>query len=67
MSLARDLADRQIAVAVLHPGFVRTDMTGNSGSVDPRDAARMLVDRIDELTLATSGTFRHANGEPLPW
>ena len=67
MSLARDLADRQIAVAVLHPGFVRTDMTANSGSVDPQDAARMLVARIDELTLATTGTFRHANGETLPW
>ncbi|MEO8213518.1 MAG: SDR family oxidoreductase [Myxococcales bacterium] len=67
MSLARDLADRQIAVTVLHPGFVRTDMTGNSGSVDPHDAASMLVARIDELTLATTGTFRHANGDPLPW
>ncbi|HEY9895053.1 MAG TPA: short-chain dehydrogenase, partial [Candidatus Sericytochromatia bacterium] len=23
--------------------------------------------RIDELTLETSGTFWHANGEVLPW
>jgi NAD(P)-dependent dehydrogenase (short-subunit alcohol dehydrogenase family) len=67
MSLARDLTGRQIAVAILHPGYVRTDMTGQAGGVDPRDAARMLIARIDELSLATTGSFWHANGEPLPW
>ena len=67
VSLARDLHARRIAVAVLHPGFVRTEMTGRSGSVEPQDAARMLVARIDELTMQTSGSFWHANGERLPW
>lgn len=67
MSLARDLAPRKIAVAILHPGYVRTDMTAHNGNVDPKDAAGMLVARIDELTLATTGTFWHANGERLPW
>ncbi|MBC8134015.1 MAG: SDR family oxidoreductase [Deltaproteobacteria bacterium] len=67
MSLARDLAARQIAVAILHPGYVSTDMTAHAGNVAPKDAARMLVARIDELTLATTGTFWHANGEQLPW
>lgn len=67
VSLARDLADRGISVALLHPGYVRTDMTGHHGNVDPQDAARLLVARIDELTPATSGGFWHANGERLPW
>lgn len=67
MSLARDLHARGIAVAVLHPGFVRTEMTGHAGNIDPPDAARLLVARIDELTLGTSGGFWHANGERLPW
>jgi NAD(P)-dependent dehydrogenase (short-subunit alcohol dehydrogenase family) len=67
VSLARDLKDRGIAVAILHPGYVRTDMTSGSGGVDPADAARMLLARIDALTLETSGTFWHANGEILPW
>jgi len=66
-SLARDLAERGIAVAVLHPGFVRTDMTGGQGMVDPKQAAAGLLARIDELTLETSGGFWHANGERLPW
>ena len=26
-----------------------------------------LLQRIDELTPALSGVFRHANGEQLPW
>lgn len=67
MSLARDLAERRIAVGILHPGFVRTDMTGHQGMVDPSESAANLIQRIDELSLESSGTFWHANGEVLPW
>lgn len=67
MSLARDLADRGVAVGIFHPGFVRTRMTGNNGNVDPDEAAGQLVERMDELSIETTGSFRHANGEPLPW
>lgn len=67
VSLARDLEGRGIAVAILHPGYVKTDMTGRHGNVEASDAARGLLARIDELTLQTSGRFRHANGEDLPW
>ena len=67
VSLAHELKDRQIAVGLLHPGYVRTGMTGNTGHVDPDEAAANLIQRIEELSLATSGSFRHANGEALPW
>lgn len=67
VSLARDLRSRDIAVAILHPGFVRTEMTGNEGMIDPPESVRGLIQRIDELTLETSGGFWHANGERLPW
>jgi NAD(P)-dependent dehydrogenase (short-subunit alcohol dehydrogenase family) len=67
VSLARDLAPHKIAVAILHPGFVRTDMTGKHGNVSPEDAAKQLLARVDALSLKTSGTFWHANGEVLPW
>ena len=67
VSLAHDLRGRGIAVAILHPGFVRTGMTANQGDVDTDHAARGLVARIDELTLANSGSFWHAQGERLPW
>lgn len=67
VSLARDLAPRGIAVALLHPGWIRTDMTEGKGNADASEAAAGLWARIDELTLETSGGFWHANGESLPW
>ena len=67
MSLARDLRGAGIAVAILHPGAVRTDMTDGAGNVEPDQSAKMLVDRLDALSLETTGTFWHANGQVLPW
>lgn len=67
VSLARDLQKDGIAVAVLHPGFVQTQMVGFAGDVTPEQAAAGLIARMDELTLETSGGFWHANGEALPW
>ena len=67
MSLARDLRVARVAVAILHPGHVKTAMTGNSGKLTADESARLLIERIDGLTLETSGTFWHANGEVLPW
>lgn len=66
-SLACDLKGQGISVALLHPGFVRTDMTSNNGLIDASDSAQGLLQRLDELTLETSGTFWHTNGEELPW
>ena len=66
-NLARDLAPRGILVAVLHPGFVRTDMVGGAGNVDPPDAAAGLIARLDELDETRSGRFFHADGSEIPW
>lgn len=66
-SMTIDLAPKGIAVAILHPGFVRTGMTGGNGLVDPPESAAGLIARIDELTHETSGTFWHMNGDVLPW
>jgi NAD(P)-dependent dehydrogenase (short-subunit alcohol dehydrogenase family) len=65
-NLKHEFLPRGIAVAILHPGFVATDMTGGNG-VDPADSARGLIQRIDELTLDNSGGFWHAEGYALPW
>jgi NAD(P)-dependent dehydrogenase (short-subunit alcohol dehydrogenase family) len=67
-SLAVDLKGRGVAVAILHPGMVRTDMLGgHGGQVEPDEAARGLLARIDALTLETSGGFWHMSGQKLPW
>ncbi|HEY7906792.1 MAG TPA: SDR family oxidoreductase [Wenzhouxiangella sp.] len=67
VSLAHELKPKGIAVGLLHPGYVRTGMTKHTGHIDPDEAAAQLMQRIEELDLASTGSFRHANGEPLPW
>lgn len=66
-SLSIDLAPRGIAVVLLHPGYVQTEMTGGNGDVTPAVAAKGLAARVDELTMKDTGCFVHANGERLPW
>ena len=67
-SLAIDLRSRGIAVAILHPGLVRTRMVNfNPQGISPAEAVLGLLARIDALTLENSGSFWHANGEVLPW
>ena len=67
VSLAHDLRSRGIAVAIIHPGLVGTEMIGGHGDVTPDQAAERIAARIDALTLVNSGSFWHANGELLPW
>ena len=66
-SLSIDLKPKGIAVAILHPGWVRTDMTGHNGLIDTDESVSGLLQRMEELTLDTSGSFWHTNGELLPW
>lgn len=66
-SLAIDLKDKGIAVAIMHPGFVQTDMVNMAGEISPQEAASRLVQRMKELNLENSGSFWHSNGELLPW
>jgi NAD(P)-dependent dehydrogenase (short-subunit alcohol dehydrogenase family) len=65
-NLMHELKPRGIAVVLLHPGLVATDMTGGTG-ISSEDSARGLIERIDELTLESSGAFWHAEGYELPW
>ncbi|APD47189.1 SDR family oxidoreductase [Synechococcus sp. CS-602] len=67
-SMAIDLKPRGIAVALLHPGLVSTRMTGFSEQgITAEQAVTGLLARIDALSLETSGSFWHANGQLLPW
>ncbi len=67
-SLSIDLNPKGIAVAILHPGLVRTRMTGfTSNGISPKESVNGLLARIDALTLENSGTFWHSNGDILNW
>jgi NAD(P)-dependent dehydrogenase (short-subunit alcohol dehydrogenase family) len=68
VNLAIELKPQGIAVALLHPGMVKTDMSGGgSGAIEPALSAERLIARIDEMSLSNSGKFRHAEGYELPW
>ena len=54
-------------MTVLHPGYVRTAMTGHHGDIDAATAAGHLIQRIAALDLEHSGRFLHARGTELPW
>lgn len=71
LNLHHDLKKKGIAVRMLHPGMVKTDLVkeypGDFDYITPATAAEGLIARIDELTLETAGDFRHANGDELIW
>ncbi len=66
-SLAMDLKAKNIAIGIIHPGYVKTRMTEMCGHITPSQSAEGIIARIEELTLKNSGTFFHQNGEELPW
>lgn len=65
--LSIDLAPRNVAVILLHPGYVATDMTSYAGPVHAVDSAVGLIREIDGLTMETTSAFRSWEGEDMPW
>ena len=66
-SLSVDLRPRGIAVTVLHPGHVRTDMGGAAAPVLPEESAAGMRRVVDGLTLEESGGFFNYDGSRIPW
>lgn len=66
-SLALDLQPFNIAVALLHPGWVRTDMGGPNGLINTETSVTGLRKVIDELSVARSGEFIAYDGKTVPW
>lgn len=66
-SLALDLKPQKIAVALLHPGYVSTDMTDHRGAIEPAESVYGLWGVMERLSLETSGGFWNYRGETLPW
>ncbi len=67
VSLARDLEPSGIAVGIVHPGLVGTEMIRGAGNLTPAQAAALIVERIEGLTMDNTGTFWHSSGDVLPW
>lgn len=64
--LSVDLKESGIAVFLLHPGWVSTQMTGQTG-IPVQVSATGLIERMDVLDISQTGTFWHQEGYELPW
>lgn len=66
-NLATDLAPEGISVGIYHPGWVRTDMGGNTAAIDTDESARGLMARFAALSPATTGCFETFDGQLHPY
>lgn len=65
--LATDLRGEGIAVSVVHPGWVATDMGGNSADLSPDVSAAGIVRVLDKMRAVDSPRFYNYDGSELPW
>ncbi len=56
-----------IRTAMLHPGWVRTDMGGPTAAIDVLESATGMKAVMDGLDDATSGTFFNYDGGTFNW
>lgn len=65
--LAIDWKDQPITIALMHPGWVKTDMGGPHAQLTAEESASGIRKVIAGLTKADSGKFYKWNGEIHPW
>jgi len=65
--MANDLRGRGVAVVVISPGWVQTDMGGPSAPLPVAESIAGMRAAIDRLSLADSGSFLDWQGRVLPW
>ena len=66
-ALAFDLKPKEIITVTIHPGWVQTDMGGESAPVTVQESGQGILKLIDDLTLDDSGRFLNWEREELPW
>jgi NAD(P)-dependent dehydrogenase (short-subunit alcohol dehydrogenase family) len=64
---ASELKSQGIAVGVVHPGWVKTDMGGAGASITPSESAAGIANVIDQLSLQNTGGFWKWNGSRHEW
>ncbi len=65
--LALELASKGVIAAVLHPGWVQTDMGGPSAALTVEESVSSLRRVINGLSQDDNGSFLNYDGSPIPW
>jgi len=65
--LANELKERGIVVAVLSPGWVKTDMGGRGAPLEAKDSIASMRRVIAGLKAKDGGKFVSHDGKPIPW
>ncbi|WP_420410397.1 SDR family oxidoreductase [Hoeflea sp.] len=65
--LATDLEPQGIAVALVHPGWVRTDMGGSGADIAPVESAGGILALAETLRLDGTGKFYNWDGTIGDW
>lgn len=66
-TLAIEMAADPIAIAMLHPGWVKTDMGGRGAPLEPPESVRAMRQVINRLSANDKGVYLNYRGETLPW
>ncbi len=66
-TLASDLQKEGIIVVAVNPGWVKTDMGGETADLTPSQSVVGLLNVIRELTMEQSGKFLTWEGKEHPW
>jgi len=66
-ALALGWRDRPVTLALLHPGWVQTDMGGPQAPLAVEESVAGMRRVIADLPRAASGSFLDQRGDPVPW
>lgn len=66
-SLSVDLKPDNILVAILDPGWVKTELGGTGAKIEVSDSVERMIKVIQGLTMDKTGTFLNYDGKTLPW
>ena len=66
-SLSVDLENEGMTVALIHPGWVKTDMGGPNALIDKDTSVRGMIEVISNLDISSTGNFYNYDGSIIPW
>eukprot|EP00775_Hariotina_reticulata_P011289 gene11289-11439_t len=65
-ALVMDLQEQQVQAVLVHPGYVKTDMTGGAGLIDVEESTTGIMNVLEDGR-PLNGKFWSFSGDEIPW